>query len=497
MSKTKVALVLSGGVSLGAYIAGALDELLRAFKAESKKYEIDIITGASAGATTGALIAHGLRYREGATALHDIWVDSIDITGLLAPDIPPSEPPSLLNPRRLRELAHGVIKWDDPADPGKRAPYCSPDLRVAMAITNTTGLPYLSRIKEPAAGREEEFVQYRHAEQESFHLDRKQGPTSGLWQRMIEVALASSAIPFVFPLVRLNRTAGDPDDDSQYIQKPSFEGEANFWYCDGGTFNNLPLDLVWYLTQKAGDRPAPAPGERIIIVVNPWRNDFGEVDPNPPRPNFLHHAFGLLGALMAESSAIEFQDEVVRVNKVVPAQPAPRAQTPGAPRPHAEPVPPAPRDFPGVPRPPEALLSDVALVMPTKDDKRLKGNHLHAMGAFLDRTFREYDFRRGAADARRVTVERLNLQYDSGRRDSFYHPDDDPNLQQDVSTYENLATIPSTLDPNRSVQQVFEDALDKRIEAVVDRWNPPGPNWFDALFVKAFVKSKLPEVWPQ
>ena len=54
MAKKQVALVLSGGSSLGSYIAGALDELTRAFAA-SDQYEIDIITGASAGATTSAM----------------------------------------------------------------------------------------------------------------------------------------------------------------------------------------------------------------------------------------------------------------------------------------------------------------------------------------------------------------------------------------------------------------------------------------------------------
>jgi hypothetical protein len=43
-----------------------LDECLHAF-AHSGDFEIDIITGASAGATTAAIIAHGLRYRNGAT----------------------------------------------------------------------------------------------------------------------------------------------------------------------------------------------------------------------------------------------------------------------------------------------------------------------------------------------------------------------------------------------------------------------------------------------
>lgn len=52
MPNKQVALVLSGGTSLGSYIAGALAELLRALAA-TEDYEIDIISGGSSGATTG------------------------------------------------------------------------------------------------------------------------------------------------------------------------------------------------------------------------------------------------------------------------------------------------------------------------------------------------------------------------------------------------------------------------------------------------------------
>src|SRR5947208_13483801 len=96
MAKKRVALVLSGGVSLGSYIAGALDELMHALAA-SGEYEIDIITGASAGATTAAIIAHGLMYRNGETALHDAWVKQIDIVKLLPPDRSSDQPMSLLS----------------------------------------------------------------------------------------------------------------------------------------------------------------------------------------------------------------------------------------------------------------------------------------------------------------------------------------------------------------------------------------------------------------
>src|SRR6266566_1522726 len=160
MPKKKVALVLSGGVSLGSYIAGALDELMKAFAA-SKDYEIDIITGASAGATTGAIIAHGLLYRGGETALHDVWVDKIDITDLLEPQVPAGEPASALSARHLEQVASETLQWDRPV---QRAAFCASKLTLSMTIANTTGLRYVSRVEEPAPGRPEEYIQVRHSE---------------------------------------------------------------------------------------------------------------------------------------------------------------------------------------------------------------------------------------------------------------------------------------------------------------------------------------------
>ncbi len=113
MPKTRVAFVLSGGTSLGAYIAGALDELLRALSAAADRYEIDVIVGASAGATTAAIISHGLLYRGGETALHEVWVDQVDIVELLAPDAPKGGPFSVLSNSRLRAIARDTIAWPD------------------------------------------------------------------------------------------------------------------------------------------------------------------------------------------------------------------------------------------------------------------------------------------------------------------------------------------------------------------------------------------------
>ena len=53
------------------------------------------------------------------------------------------------------------------------------------------------------------------------------------------------------------------------------------------------------------------------------------------------------------------------------------------------------------------------------------GDHMHALAAFLDRRFREYDFRRGAADAQ-LAARRSSASVCGGRPDGYYTPDKTP-----------------------------------------------------------------------
>jgi predicted acylesterase/phospholipase RssA len=110
-----------------------------------------------------------------------------------------------------------------------------------MTIANSTPLSYMSRVKQPTASEPEPFIQKRNAEQETFILTDEVGPLDGVWARILKVARASSAIPFVFPMIDLPRIATDA---KQYLIPPNFEGTRTFWYYDGGTYNNLPIDLA-------------------------------------------------------------------------------------------------------------------------------------------------------------------------------------------------------------------------------------------------------------
>lgn len=501
MDKKRVALVLSGGVSLGSYIAGALDELLQQMTLDGN-YEIDIITGASAGATTAAIIAHGLLYRGGDTLLHDIWVEQIDMVDLLEPAFPADTQISLLSNRPLRDIAKRALSLPPDQAP-RRSPLCGAQLKVAMTITNVDGLSYESRIRMRTDGPPEPYIQDRFAEQETFLLDAQTAPADDVWARMSEVALASAALPLVFPPVLINRKLSEEAADRpewrssiQYIQAPALgsgqhtPSEATFLYADGGTFNNLPIDLAWHYARH--DRPTD---QRLIVIVDPSKDHIRAIKAGDGRDrlaqNPLAYLLRLLGGMRSESSAIQFDHEVLL--------PSLRAQQ------RADQLQGA---LPGVDRADVEILDKVVLVLPHIDQKRLIGSHLvYALAGFLDQSFREYDFRRGAADARAMarSVLGLNQSIERANGDLFYAPDQDPQFPLYPQEYALLQDIKSTRFPAQTIDTLLKRHLRTRLRGVLRHFPIGGPWWLRAgvwplrliasWIVPWWVSKKLPDYW--
>ncbi len=460
MKKSRVALVLSGGMSLGAYIADDVDELVRAL-ATDEAYEIDIITGASAGATVAAIMAHGLLYRAGESLLHDVWVDRLDMAELLLADNAATERPALLSDQYLRALAQHFIAWDDSSGAPERAAVAAARLTIAMTFANETSLPYPIPIPgQPRRTRAEPYVQYRNAEQEHFVLDERLTPGDSIWQRIATVARASAASPLIFPLVPLTRRADAP----YYFQQPLFAGERRFWYYDGGIYNNLPIDLAWHFAGQ--DQRA---GERVMIIVSPGPTQVVPLGADPPYPGLLDQLLSLQYDIPRASTTRQLAHALTARSRLADARNIPAGPLAAA-------------TIPGLGPVPVELLDTFVLVRPEAGTRPLRGSYLGALSGFLDRRFRSYDFRRGAADARRVAEEQLGLRYPAQRPSEFYAPDRDAELSYDISSYEQLDHIASQRDPGRSVQRVFEDALERRIAALIGRGNVPGP---DALIAPA------------
>jgi predicted acylesterase/phospholipase RssA len=82
----RLAVTIKGGVSLGAYEAGVITEILNIIEYNNTNggtpWYIDAIAGASAGAITGALLAQILAGSGNVALLHDAWIEGISLETL-------------------------------------------------------------------------------------------------------------------------------------------------------------------------------------------------------------------------------------------------------------------------------------------------------------------------------------------------------------------------------------------------------------------------------
>src|ERR1039457_6341533 len=92
----RLAITIAGAVSLRSYEGGVLYELMQAIRtyneaapSDDKKIYVDVITGASAGGMTAAMVAQCLIY-DGASLegeftnkLYEAWVERISLMGLV------------------------------------------------------------------------------------------------------------------------------------------------------------------------------------------------------------------------------------------------------------------------------------------------------------------------------------------------------------------------------------------------------------------------------
>lgn len=287
---TRLALVLSGGVSLGAYQAGAVYELLWALGHRvdtAAPVVLDVVTGASAGAMNAAVLARALMVDHAAAAdLHRAWV-----TGISLPHLTQGPPgTSILSDRTIWDLAHAILLRPAAAGPHPAAPAV---LRVAFALTNLNGVRYsLGYANTP--GRFDTAI---FSDWITFTV-RPDAPAD--WPAIARAAVASGAFPFAFPTVRLERRLADYRHADIYAP----DGTRVFTYADGGLFNNEPVGLARELVEAVEDEePAAAADRRVYLLVDPYPGaaaveaDLGEA-PLPAR----RLADRLVNAVLGEAS---------------------------------------------------------------------------------------------------------------------------------------------------------------------------------------------------
>lgn len=252
-SSHPVALVMSGGTSLGSYQAGAIHRILQAIQQHKEKYQLKMLAGASAGGINGLLAFQdhcSLGEKTNPTPwLFRFW------QGINAKELfhPQGHPNSLLNRQATEKISESFFQdWENSAH------VCDLILSTPLTLKEPRILPFAGTQKsrsqfltfslraKPSASRSEHVLQnYGNpgAEFQSSLLDFSQEKQVRVLNRL---AQATSSIPVIFPPVEVPFCQPNLDNALLFQkQTPPFqcppELVRNDAFIDGALLDQTPM----------------------------------------------------------------------------------------------------------------------------------------------------------------------------------------------------------------------------------------------------------------
>jgi hypothetical protein len=285
----KLAITISGAVSLGSYESGVVFETLDALAQHNQwadanhlpdeRIEIDVLTGASAGGMTIAMVAQRLLYDGPSMSqaydnpLYNAWVASVDIEGLLARDPQEDVTHSVLSSDFVIGISETSLltRYKDPQGPLAAQPHpalpSGRKLQLGLALSNLNGVDYY---RSTLSGGQ--FIYTSHRDQFVTEIDQVQDDRREPWEKVRAMAVACGAFPIAFRVQDLVRNI--VEYTSPYLVRSVWGGKPSttFTYTDGGVFQNEPLGMAKNLVENV-------PGGRL----NATRRGYLFIAPKPKR----------------------------------------------------------------------------------------------------------------------------------------------------------------------------------------------------------------------
>jgi hypothetical protein len=300
----RLAITIAGAVSLGSYEAGVLYELLRAVRtyneaaiSPDQKIYVDVLTGASAGGMTAAMVAQRLMYDaaslegEFTNSLYQAWVKRISLMGLVKMRWGEKKWHSLFSSDLVDSIGKAMLvtSMDHPGS----GPHASVELidgvpqklRVGLAITNLNGIDYMI----PIVGSDDDGFNYTTSVDQKLFAVTADGlfevaadgkATATQWKTM-------GAFPAAFRPKGIDRSVDEFGDRLPPKSQP-WQGKTYvdwtgpspqpFPYSDGGVLQNQPLGIAKNLVddamaereQRLGAAAAHRDdGDRLYVFVTP------------------------------------------------------------------------------------------------------------------------------------------------------------------------------------------------------------------------------------
>jgi Patatin-like phospholipase len=264
----KLAITISGAVSLGSYEAGVAFEVLDAVAQHNEwadannqteeRLVVDVLTGASAGGMSAAIIAQRLLFdgpsltRPYDNPLYNAWVLGVDIELLLARGAQEDVTHSVLSSDLVVGISKDFLMGRYPSAPeAPAAPRAHPalpldrKLHLGLALSNLNGVDYS---RSTLSGNK--FTYTRHEDQLLRDIDQIADDRADFWEDIRAAAVACGAFPVAFRVQDLLRNIAEYDSDT--LDRTLWGGRPStkFTYTDGGVFQNEPLGMAKNLVER-------------------------------------------------------------------------------------------------------------------------------------------------------------------------------------------------------------------------------------------------------
>ena len=539
MKKKKIALIIAGAVSLGSYEAGVLTELLYALETLNRNanedghplYELDVMTGGSAGGISSVIMARIMMYdlQGRRQHLHSVWVNDVDIRGFMK-DIPAN---ALFSKDLIDQLAQKYVVSGSGHPPSNVASFAPDELRLSLSLSNMNGVDYeVPYITSKEGGFDSTF----YSEEASFSIKKGALPNEEAWKTMADTAIACGNFPIAFQPQLLFRKAEDYPGSIQALKDEYFPTEMAF--VDGGMFDNEPLREAIHLAAEA-DGGVIDP-DRLFIVIDPNINRSGhqpEIEADIFLPNYVGR---LITMIKSESMAndwmranrrnveLEWRDafvnDLIEIVRCIPDEQLAtlRAQIKST----ANEIVEKKREMLGSDRYPEGYLKDaLALVQERQidhvktldleekreifttlvflvnnvaglqhksplnlaligsDPDKTAGDKLFAFGGFFDEMWREHDYRLGRIEANKNLPSLLGADYPK-EMDQQGLPVRDYIIPLEWEGFAGVGI--GDIDPE--LRQQLRDIVVKKVTDTLEFLKA---NWFYTWIAKIIVKRLL------
>lgn len=285
----RIALVMTGGVSLAVWMGGVAHELNRMLHGDglygdlldalAYRPRIDIISGSSAGGLNGALLATAIAHDQDLAQVRELWAEEGSLGRLLRSPFERS-PRSLLKGDvgflpALERAFDDLTKRNCPFPGGRPLRDPSAPIRLTVTTTLLDGEPHVfpddfgSLLSEPdhrgqfcfARPGPDEFMAGVTAASEK---DRDDFSAEGAGSRLALAVRCSASFPFAF------EAKYAPGTDEQPGQGVDMRGISRFrrgqYTVDGGVLVNKPIGPA---LRQVFEEGATTPVRRVLAYVNP------------------------------------------------------------------------------------------------------------------------------------------------------------------------------------------------------------------------------------